>query len=535
VFTLTVDPKPGVNLDGPANICEGEVVTLTYSFSNASTITWETSGSGIFEDDLSDPSIKYYTPSYADIQAGSVTLTAKTNDPDGPCGIESDYVEVTINPCSEINLTKITINEVDPTADDKFQFDLYGIGGYGGQLITSIPDVRDDGSLYFDGIILSYYQSYTICERNVPAGWGTYWKIDTDGDGSAETIVHPYNPDYDPNPEESEDLGNRCFDFGNGTGYPLLTTDWSNPLIPIPLVFEVTNKHPGGEPRTPGFWKNWNTCTGGNQALTAAENGGADAGWYILDDVLSNTIYLGQLELDGGDCVDAQLILNNRDLRDKNRASDPAYNLAKHLLTYKLNLGAGSYMCPDMAQAVSFADWILNEIGFDGIGAFLKFKGNKISDEDKQLADWALALAAIFDDYNNFDPTVGNECTTLASAIAALELPPVPSRIADGTQSVDDGLEILDDPTGRIMLNAYPNPFRDFANFEFSIPFDGKASLDIYTIEGRHVTNLFNDDVVENAVYKAYLDAATLPAAMYIYRLTTDKGAKYGTLIPLNR
>ena len=85
------------------------------------------------------------------------------------------------------------------------------------------------------------------------------------------------------------------------------------------------------------------------------------------------------------------------------------------------------------------------------------------------------------------------------------------------------------------MLNAYPNPYRDFANFEFSVPFDGKASLDIYTIEGRHVTNLYNDDVMKDVVYKAYLDAKSISGAMYIYKLTTDKGLKYGTIIPINR
>ena len=33
----------------------------------------------------------------------------------------------------------------------------------------------------------------------------------------------------------------------------------------------------GGEPRTIGYWKNWNRCTGGNQAAVAEANGGPDA------------------------------------------------------------------------------------------------------------------------------------------------------------------------------------------------------------------------------------------------------------------
>ena len=64
--------------------------------------------------------------------------------------------------------------------------------------------------------------------------------------------------------------------------------------------FEIDNQYPGGEPRTIGYWKNWNTCTGGNQANTAAANGGPDAGWYILDDLLNDPGFtIGVLELGG--------------------------------------------------------------------------------------------------------------------------------------------------------------------------------------------------------------------------------------------
>ena len=68
-------------------------------------------------------------------------------------------------------------------------------------------------------------------------------------------------------------------------------------------MFQIDNQFPGGEPRTIGFWKNWNTCTGGGQADTAAANGGPEAGWYILDDLLNYPGYtIGILELDGEDC-----------------------------------------------------------------------------------------------------------------------------------------------------------------------------------------------------------------------------------------
>ena len=61
--------------------------------------------------------------------------------------------------------------------------------------------------------------------------------------------------------------------LGSGTELPLTPGET--------LVFEVDNSYPGGEPRTPGYWKNWNACTGGGQYDNAMRNGGGAGG--ILD------------------------------------------------------------------------------------------------------------------------------------------------------------------------------------------------------------------------------------------------------------
>ena len=44
-----------------------------------------------------------YTPSAAEIAAGSVTLTLTTNDPAGPCGSASDQMVIAINPAATVN------------------------------------------------------------------------------------------------------------------------------------------------------------------------------------------------------------------------------------------------------------------------------------------------------------------------------------------------------------------------------------------------------------------------------------------------
>src|SRR5207247_10875922 len=44
-----------------------------------------------------------YTPSAAEITAGTVTLTLTSNDPAGPCGVVSDTMVITINPVATVN------------------------------------------------------------------------------------------------------------------------------------------------------------------------------------------------------------------------------------------------------------------------------------------------------------------------------------------------------------------------------------------------------------------------------------------------
>jgi hypothetical protein len=212
-----------------------------------------------------------------------------------------------------------------------------------------------------------------MCEVNVPAGWAVYWML---GDGA----ITPYNPD-DP-----ENLGRSCYDFTVATGET--------------AAFEVDNTWPGGEPRTPGYWKNWNACTRGNQVATAEKNGGADEGFYLVEDLLPITIG----EMDISTCEVAVDVLDRRDVASagevkdgKKMASDPAYKLAGNLLAAKLNLAADAETCLAIVEAVDLADEILAEIGFNGSGEYYKGKSSAWTYTKQEVN----ALAGIIDYYNN--------------------------------------------------------------------------------------------------------------------------------------
>ncbi|HEV8633696.1 MAG TPA: DUF4082 domain-containing protein [Chloroflexota bacterium] len=311
-----------------------------------------------------------------------------------------------------ISVKKLTQGIVDPTKTWSFALHAgrhmsdTSSAFLGAPLATQTTFGVADGVLGFNDYNLDPTKAETLCELGVPAGWSVQWQVDTNGDGIADTIVSPYNPNAVDSPPQ--DLGNRCFDFGATTGY----------AVPAGgrLAFQVDNRAPGGEPRTIGFWKNWNSCTGGNQAQTAAKNGGRDAGWYILDDVLNSpgiklaahvlpaanateTFTVGGKTITRTGCQIAVASLNKQDkVSLANMAGDAAYALAAQLVAAKANTTAGAKSCAAQQQAILDADAVLASIGFTGTGNYL---GSKVTGDPLTVRNRALQLANTIDQYNN--------------------------------------------------------------------------------------------------------------------------------------
>ncbi|NUO02468.1 MAG: hypothetical protein HUU01_17830, partial [Saprospiraceae bacterium] len=99
---VTINPAATVNAGPDQSVCAGNTVTLAGTRGGAATSsTWTTSGTGTFSNASLVNAV--YTPSAADIAAGTVTLTLTTNDPTGPCTAVSDQVIITIRPNPTVN------------------------------------------------------------------------------------------------------------------------------------------------------------------------------------------------------------------------------------------------------------------------------------------------------------------------------------------------------------------------------------------------------------------------------------------------
>jgi CSLREA domain-containing protein len=301
---------------------------------------------------------------------------------------------------SRLDLLKLT-NGL-PTTSQTWNFALYsGADGFGGTLLASenTPPTLLDFSSPDGALDLDPAGTYTLCELEVPAGYSLFWQIDTNGDGTGDATLLPYNPNADDDPRE--DLGNRCIDIGAGTGVALTpgTT----------LHFVVNNAEPGGAPRSNGYWKNWNTCTGGGQAAAATANGGYQEGFWLLEDVLTPGIGGGvtwdDISSDGFvfpitscpmavDILDQRKVGKSDEVADgKKQASDPLFSLAAHLLAAQLNFGAGVCRTEEVLDWALEAETLLDEYNFDGDGH--DNLGKKSEDAAR-----AMELATLLDSYN---------------------------------------------------------------------------------------------------------------------------------------
>lgn len=144
-------------------------------------------------------------------------------------------------------------------------------------------------------------------------------------------------------------------------------------LVPIQISpdFDPSRQSSGGgEPRSPSYWLIWNTCAENNQSETARANGGREAGWIVMDDLLTDPrMLVGELQVET--CQQGVNLLQGRNLEALEMKTDVAYALAAQLLAAQLNLATGSEYCPASDEAVSQAQLLLLGLHFNGTGGYL--------------------------------------------------------------------------------------------------------------------------------------------------------------------
>lgn len=480
---VNVTDKPDITADN-ATICEGGSIDLSTLITedDGSTITFHTSQAD------ADNGVNAVGPTVSPTNATNTYFVRSTVTVNNVVCYGTTTLTVNVVACSKVVLKKLTNNVVDGT--QQWTFAIYeGPLGYNRspQVVVANETTSSASSTLFSGVTLSALKTYTLCELvSMPtAGWDQVWMIDTDGDGDGDVAVDAadiYNPDG------AEDNGNRCVEIGFGTDYSLPTNTSTNPATWLALNFVVNNvPPPGGDARTPGYWKNWNTCSksNGKQAQKAH-----DKGFFILDDHLPITLWANANVVGTSytacssqplsyqfvlrTCASAVRLLNTQDVNGKNMASDAAYTLAKHLLAYLLNKASNTYACAQADAAAAEARALLASICFNGSGSYLDSKVRTSAAIAKR--NRALYLANILDQYNN---NTLNCTVTINNIVGRQTL-----AQASGADAVTE-----------LKVSALPNPYNDRVRFVIESPVSGRGNLSVFNMLGQKMQTVYEGHV----------------------------------------
>lgn len=218
--------------------------------------------------------------------------------------------------------------------------------------------------------------------------------------------THTITP-FDPNPLDSNN--DWCVRLGAWSGTPWVDYVPLSACQNTAITVNNINNGNNGVPLSPGYWSNWNECTGGGQADAAARNDACDPSegrYCLLEDVIATTdnhgkgpITIGLIIVDtceeGVELLKGCVVsVNNAVCDGKIPRSDVIRKLARALMAAKLNINSGACDPSPVGSKIDEAQALL---------AALNFNGASYSTPTAPQLTEAKALADYLDAYNNHD------------------------------------------------------------------------------------------------------------------------------------
>ena len=122
--------------------------------------------------------------------------------------------------------------------------------------------------------------------------------------------------------------------------------------------------------------------------------------------------------------------------------------------------------------------------------------------------------------------TVSNTCGTAktTTTVTVTKCETKNGVVADTGEEVQDIIPEADE------INVFPNPSNGFVTFEFSTKLDGKVTIDLFSMQGKLIWNIFEGEVHAGEL-RTIIFNEVIPTGTYIYRMNTAYGIKTGKLI----
>jgi len=108
-----------------------------------------------------------------------------------------------------------------------------------------------------------------------------------------------------------------------------------------------------------------------------------------------------------------------------------------------------------------------------------------------------------------------------------------PVQASPGEANVSKSISTkISAPTDKLMIEAFPNPFRDEINFRFTSPIKGKALLEVYDFIGRRVGVVYQGSIDANIQQQVRFPVPDAKKTALIYKLSIGTLSSRGSLLP---
>jgi len=94
-----------------------------------------------------------------------------------------------------------------------------------------------------------------------------------------------------------------------------------------------------------------------------------------------------------------------------------------------------------------------------------------------------------------------------------------------------EGNNLNQPETFELVMNAYPNPFSEMLNIEFTLGEDSKVQLVVFNLEGKQLAVLFEGDVTAGVKMKSEYRPERVSPGILIYRIQTEQAMYHGKAI----
>ena len=120
------------------------------------------------------------------------------------------------------------------------------------------------------------------------------------------------------------------------------------------------------------------------------------------------------------------------------------------------------------------------------------------------------------------DPKTNNAHDGQSGSTSALIATLVPGQSCTSSKRARQEIGIAVNGDENTYIKAYPNPFKDHLNFEFSVAEDSEVSLEVFSITGARIATIYEGMATGNIIYNESFQPGDLSTGVYFYRLKTN-------------